>query len=279
MKTKRLAEPLQRNNLLMSFRWKTFIVLLMASVTLSGCAYMASLIPREMFYEVSLTPVLSEGRGEYQIDPDDSKIVMFSHEGMVVKVRPYTDDELNRLYPPLYDGRHTNPYTTDALDVDLGYVPPIFMVFDVTVVNKTYSKIEFDPAKTRITTDTGRTLRYYDPGRAGEGVDPLGGNRFSTYYQTERGRSGIDKDINLERMGLIYKTAFHRFRPVFRGDERSGTLTFDKLPQDAKEIVLTVSDFVLSFDASGNPERTIDFECRFAVNQGVIESEVDPILE
>ena len=58
------------------------------------------------------------------------------------------------------------------LDVDLGYVPPIFMVFDVTVVNKTYSKIEFDPAKTRITTDTGRTLRYYDPGRAGEGVDP-----------------------------------------------------------------------------------------------------------
>ena len=80
-------------------------------------------------------------------------------------------------------------------------------------------------------------------------------------------------------MGLIYKTAFHRFRPVFRGDERSGTLTFDKLPQDAKEIVLTVSDFVLSFDASGNPERTIDFECRFAVKQGVIESEVDPILE
>ena len=43
--------------------------------------------------------------------------------------------------------------------------------------------------------------------------------------------------------------------------------------------MLTVSDFVLSFDASGNPERTIDFECRFAVKQGVIESEVDPILE
>ena len=117
------------------------------------------------------------------------------------------------------------------LDVDLGYVPPIFMVFDVTVVNKTYSKIEFDPAKTRITTDTGRTLRYYDPGRAGEGVDPPGGNRFSTYYQTERGRSGIDKDINLERMGLIYKTAFHRFRPVFRGDERSGTLTLTNCPK------------------------------------------------
>ena len=81
----------------MSFRWKTFIVLLAASATLSGCAYLASLIPREMFYEVALSPELPEGKGEYQIDPDDPQIVVFSHEGMVVKVRPYTDDELNKL--------------------------------------------------------------------------------------------------------------------------------------------------------------------------------------
>jgi len=263
----------------MSFRLKSIASLMVLASSLSGCAYLASLIPREMYYEVALTPVLPEGRGEYQIDPDDPQAVLFSHEGMVVRVRPYTDDELNALYPPLYDGRHTNPYTTNELDVDLGYVPPIFIVFDITVINKTYSKIEFDPAKTQLTTNTGRTLRYYDPGRAGEGVDPLGGNQFSTYYQTERGRSGIDKDINLERMGLIYKTAFHRFRPVFRGDDRSGTLTFDKLPQDATEVVLSVDDFVLSFDASGNPERTIDFECRFNVQQGVVESEIEPLLE
>ncbi len=262
-----------------SLRLSSIALCMTIIATLSGCAYLASLIPREMYYEVSLKPVLPEGRGEYQIDPDDPQVVTFSHEGMVVRVRPYTDDELNALYPPLFDGRHTNPYTTDQLNVDLGYVPPIFMVFDVTVVNQTYSKIEFDPAKTMLTTNTGRKLRYYDPGRAGEGVDPLGGNRFSTYYQTERGRSGIDKDINLERMGLIYKTAFHRFRPVFRGDERSGTLTFDKLPSDATEVVLSVDDFVLSFDASGNPERTIDFECRFTVSQGIVESEVDPLLE
>lgn len=244
---------------------------------LSGCAYLASLIPKEMHYEVSLTPVIPEGRGEYQLDPEDPKTVIFSHEGMLVKIRPHIDAELDELYPPLFDGRHTNPYTTAELDIDLGYVPPIFFVFDVLVLNETYAKIEFDPAKTLLTTNTGRELRYYDPGRAGEGVDVLGGNLFSTYYQTELGRSGQEKDINLERMGLVYKTAFHRMRPVFRGDKRSGKLAFDSLPKDATQIVLSVREFVLAFDASGNPERTIDFECRFDVQQGVISSGVVPI--
>ena len=136
---------------------------------LSGCAYLAGLIPQEMYYEVALTPVIPKGQGEYQSDPDDPQTVIFSHEGMVVKIRPYTDAELNELYPPLFDGRHTNPYTTNQLDIDLGYVPPIFLVFDVEVINETYAKIEFDPAKTLLTTDTGKKMRYYDPGVRGKG--------------------------------------------------------------------------------------------------------------
>ena len=244
---------------------------------LSGCAYLAGLIPQEMYYEVALTPVIPKGQGEYQSDPDDPQTVIFSHEGMVVKIRPYTDAELNELYPPLFDGRHTNPYTTNQLDIDLGYVPPIFLVFDVEVINETYAKIEFDPAKTLFRTDKGKKMRYYDPGRAGEGVHPLGGNLFSTYYQTEMGRSGLDKDINLERMGVIYKTAFHRFRSVFRGDKRSGKLAFDSLPKDVTEVVLSINEFVLAFDANGNPENTIDFECRFKVEQGVVTSDIVPI--
>ncbi len=261
----------------MPFRKSLAVFFFIAISLLGGCAYLAGLIPQEKYYDVTLTPIIPEGKGEYQLDPDEPKTVIFSHEGMLVKIRPHTDAELDELYPPLFDGRHTNPYTTNELDLDLGYVPPIFIVFDVQVINKTYAKIEFDPAKTLLTTNTGRELRYYDPGRAGEGVDPLGGNRFSTYYQTELGRSGLDKDINLERMGLIYKTAFHRFRKVFRGDGRSGKLAFDSLPLDATEVVLSVRKFVLAFDANGNPERTIDFECRFKVEQGVISSEIESL--
>ena len=257
---------------------KILVPLAIGCMALSlGCASLKALIPKDMYYDIAMTPVLSEGGGAYQVDPDDPNRVSFSHEGMRIEVRPYTDAELNDLFPPLMDGRHVNPYTTDVLDVELGYVPPVFTVFDVKVINETYAKIEFNPANTLLTTNTGRELRYYDPGRAGEGVEAGRGNRFSAYYQTERGRSGLDKDTNLERMGLIYKSAFHRFRPVFRGDERSGTLSFANLPTDATSVVLEINDFALRFDASGNPEHTIDFQFEFDVVQGVVTSGVDPI--
>jgi len=254
-----------------------FLVISSVVFIMSGCAYLSGLIPKEAYYEVTLTPNLSDGDGAYTIDPDDPRTIEFSHEGMVVRIRPYTDNELNGLYPPLFDGRHTNPYTTDIYETDLGYVPPIFTVFDIEVVNQTYAKIEFDPAKTMLKCDTGAELRYYDPGRAGEGVDPLGGNKFNAYYQTERGRSGLDKDINLERMGMIYKTAFHRFRPVFRGDKRSGKLAFAILPKDVTSVTLSIREFILAFNPSGGAESTIDFECSFDVNQGIVKAELDPL--
>ena len=83
------------------------------------------------------------------------------------------------------------------------------------------------------------------------GVDPLGGNKFSAYYQAERGRSGLDKDINLERMGMIYKTAFHHLSAGFRGDKRSGKLAFAIISQDVKSVTLSVQDFILAFNPSG----------------------------
>tara|TARA_B100001250_G_scaffold405257_1_gene422477 strand:- start:21 stop:809 length:789 start_codon:yes stop_codon:yes gene_type:complete len=259
-----------------SNKWFVLVISSVVFIT-SGCAYLSGLIPKEAYYEVILTPNLSDEGGAYTIDPDDPRTIEFSHEGMVVRIRPYTDNELNGLYPPLFDGRHTNPYTTDIYETDLGYVPPIFTVFDIEVVNQTYAKIEFDPAKTMLKCDTGAELRYYDPGRAGEGVDPLGGNKFNAYYQTERGRSGLDKDINLERMGMIYKTAFHRFRPVFRGDKRSGKLAFAILPKDVTSVTLSVREFILAFNPSGGAESTIDFECSFDVNQGIVKTELDPL--
>ena len=114
-------------------------------------------------------------------------------------------------------------------------------------------------------------------GCRGLAVDPLGGNKFSAYYQTERGRSGLDKDINLERMGMIYKTAFHRFRPVFRGDKRSGKLAFAIISQDVKSVTLSVQDFILAFNPSGGAESTIDFEFKFDVKQGIVKTELDPL--
>lgn len=239
------------------------ILCLAALGSMWGCT---SLIPPELQYAMHMGPILPEGRGDFFVDLEDSSTV-FSKEGLLIKVRHLTDDELNVRFPPLYDGRHINPYTYEAKDPEKGYVPLRFTAFEVEVINNTYAKVELDPAKVLMISG-GETFRYYDPGR--EGAVVLGGNSFTKYYKMELGTSGNEREINLERMGTIYRTVYHRQRPIFKEDKRMGLLVFDPLPQENDEILLQFNDFVLSFDASDNPEETIDIEFRFEVNQGVV---------
>ena len=239
------------------------ILCLAALGSMWGCA---GLIPSELKYNVHMDPILPEGRGDYYVDLDDSSTV-FSKEGLLIKVRHLGDDELNERFPRLYDGRHINPYTYEAKDPEKGYTPPRFTVFEVEVINNTYAKVELDPAKVLMTSG-GETFHYYDPGR--EGAVVLGGNSFTKYYKMELGTSGNEREINLERMGTIYRTVYHRQRPIFKEDKRLGLLVFDPLSQKNDEILLQFNEFVLSFDASDNPEETVDIEFRFKVNQGVV---------
>ena len=153
-----------------------WLVLVAVAAAAWGCA---GLIPAELQYMVDIDPILPKGRGDYHIDPEDSSVV-FSKEGAIVAIRHLTDEELNREFPPLLDGRHVNPYTYAEVDPNKGYAPPRFTVFDVTVTNNTYAKVEFDPAKAVLITDQGEEFRYYDAGR--EGANPLGGNSFSKYF-------------------------------------------------------------------------------------------------
>ena len=152
----------------------------------------------------------------------------------------------------------------------LGYVPPRFTVFDVTVVNETYAKILFDPAKAVLITDKREEFRYYDGGR--EAADLLGGNSFNRYYGLESGRSGNELKLNMERRGLINKTVYHRQRFVFKGDRRTGLLVFDPLTANTRQIRLLVKEFVLAFDANGNPEEMVDVEFVFDIDQRVVEA-------
>lgn len=233
---------------------------------LVGCA---GLIPPDLEHRMHLEPLLPEGRGDYYVDLEDSSVV-FSVEGALIKVRHLNDQELDAEFPPLWDGKHINPYTSGEVDPDIGYVRPIFAVFRVTVINSTYAKIEFDPARAIVLTDAGERLTFYDASRGSDSP-----NNFRKYYRVELGISGIEKNLALERMGTVYKTAYHRQRPVFRGDRHSGLVAFDALAEDVRGITLSIRDFVLSFDANDNPERTVDCEFRFRVDQQIVEPVVD----
>ena len=237
------------------------LLVLLAMGLAYGCA---GLVPKDLKYLVHMDPILPEGRGDYYVDLDDSSTV-FSKEGVLIKVRYLKDVELNREFPPLFDGRHVNPYTFEKKPEGKSYIPPRFTTFEVTVINETYSKVQFDPATAVLYTDGGEEYRYYDPGR--EGATILGSNSFNQYYKAELGISGNEKELALERMGVIYKTIYHRFRPVFRGSQRSGFLIFDPLSEDTRGIRLEFNDFVLSFDASDLAEETVDIEFRFNVAQ------------
>ena len=50
-------------------------------------------------------------------------------------------------------------------------------------------------------------------------------------------------------------------------------VAFDPLPADVSEVRLQINEFVLSFDADGNPEASTSVEFRFAVDQGVVKLE------
>jgi len=239
--------------------------LLLPWLALAGCG---GLIPPNLKCQLQLQPQLPPGDGSYSIDLADSSVI-FSKEGAQISVKFLTDDELNARFPPLFDGRHINPYTFALKDPRKGYVPPRFTVFQVTVSNATYAKIEFDPGKATLVTDRGEEYLYYDAGR--EGANPLVGNSFTKYYKTELGISGNEKELSLERMGTVYKTIYHRNRPVFREDRRTGMLVFDALPEGTQEIRLEIKDFVLSFDASDNPEQTVDVEFRFRLDRKIVE--------
>jgi hypothetical protein len=240
-------------------------MVLLSLVLLTGCA---GLIPPEFVHRMHMKPLVPEGRGDYYVDLEDSSLV-FSVEGALIKVKHLDDQELDLDFPPLWDGKHINPYTSGDVNPDIGYTPPIFTVFRVTVTNSTYSKIEFDPAQAIVLTDVGERLTFYDASRGSDSP-----NNFRKYYKVELGISGREKNLALERMGTVYKTAYHRARPVFRGDTHSGLVAFDPLSLDVREIILTFNDFVLSFDANNNPQETVDFEFRFSVDQ-----QIKPALE
>ena len=247
----------------------TYIITALTALTaLAVSAGCAGLIPAQKQYQVLAEPVLPEGRGNVYVDLEDSSVV-FTKEGAIIKVRLLSDAELNERFPLGPDGRFVNPYSYRKNDPVLGYVPPRFTVFDVTVINETYSKILFDPAKALLIDDKRKEFRYYDGAR--DATDLLGGNTFATYFGLTSGRSGNELQLNMERRGLINKTIYQRNRLVFKGDRRTGLLVFDPLTDNTRQIRLLLKEFVLVFDLHGDPEKYVDVEFVFDIEQRVVE--------
>ncbi|MBT4504272.1 MAG: hypothetical protein HOC74_41480 [Gemmatimonadetes bacterium] len=227
-----------------------------------GCALTP---PPELEYFVKTDAVLPDGE-VYYIDPVDSTVV-WNQEGVQVKVKFYNDEMLDARFPEY------SPYTLKGVVVpELGYPPPLWTAFEITVINRTRERVELDPTQLMIRLDNGQ--HYYC--RQGVGGWRDGEEYFNYSYLKWGSRAGnIHYHASFERNDIWRKTEFLREKPVRKGKKYVGIVTFPPLPPETKSFTLEVNNFILGFDrfqvGYGNPVEFTDLVFEFKVDQGVVE--------
>jgi hypothetical protein len=220
----------------------------------------------ERKYSIRVEPVLPAGSSAYYIDPLDSSIV-WSQEGIILKVKPLSDDDLNREY-----AKGVNPFTLgNWKDPEKGYTPPLYTVFQITVINQTRERVEFDLTRVVLKTDMGWKFHCH------QGSGPWDGYPYVYDYGYLRWSSldGNTKYTEQDKNQIWERSVIQREKPVRKDNKYSGKITFPPLPTDVTSFTLEVNDFILAFDAYkagyGNPTETTNISFSFKVHQSVTE--------
>jgi len=275
---------------------------LVATLWVAGCSLTP---PPHLSYYIEATPVLPEGE-EYYIDPVDSSVV-WSRAGVEVKVQLLTDEDLDAEYEP-----DVSPFTLGDVRVPYGrypahpstdpglygsYTPPLFTVFEITVINRTRERVEFDPTQVALRLDDGRFFycsqgiglwdgyphtydyAYLKFSDSPADMPDLTGN-VQRYVLGLGERDGRSQFRARDARRIWNQTTLQREKPVRKGERYSGKITFPPLPLDADSFVLQVRDFILAFDGyepgKGNPVETTDMAFRFEVDHGIARVERRP---
>ena len=220
-----------------------------------GCIF----VPSQILYKSYLLPNSPQATPDrYAVEEDG--VVTYALEGLRIRVEYMTDEALNAVFPEDSSrGRFsTNPYTYgNWIDPLLGYTPNRFTVFRITVSNDTYAKVLLDPIKPLLYTDRGEVLHTY-------GIPAFSPHEsFERYYRAIRGQSGNESYRFDLRMGNVRSSAYLEDTRVFKGESYSGLVAFAPLDEEVQRVQLVLEDFVLKFDASGQPLETVDIVFEF----------------
>ena len=230
------------------------------------CLCACALLPPDLQYQIRTRPQeeLLQEPG-YYYDREDSTTV-FEKDGFRLKLRYLSDEELNREYARLtFREPNLNPFTYGRdRDLDLGYAPPRFTVFEVTVFNQGYPKVMVDPARMVLHTDRGDRFEYWDVLRRDAS------NSFEQYYLERLGQGGNEEFYFNQRLGLVREALYRRNTFVPNGDRYAGKVVFAPLHGEVREVAVEVRRIVLRVDAYDRPKETVDAEFRWSVEQGVV---------
>ena len=240
-------------------------LLLCSALAIGGCATLKSLESQaQQQYYIELEPILPAG-DTYYIDPIDSSVV-WSEQGVQVKVKFYDDAMLDAEYDPRF-----TPYTLTGVEIPgLDYTPPLWTVFEVTVINRTRERVELDPTQAVLRLDDGRRLLC----RQGAGNWYDAEEFFDYSYLKWGGQEGnVRYHASLDRNPIWEKSQYYREKPVRKGSRYTGKLTFPPLPAATRSFTLEIADFILAFDrfqvGYGNPVEFTDLQFAFNVDHGV----------
>jgi len=221
--------------------------------------------PPDLHYALLVQPreaLLADA--SYYFDAEDSTAV-FVREGFRLKLRYLSDQVLNQEYARFtFREPNLNPFTYGRdRDLDRGYAPPRFTVFEMTVVNQSYPKVMVDPAKMVLRTDRGGEYRYWDV------LKRDADNSFERYYMARRGKGGNEDYYYQERLGLVREALFRRHMFVFRGDTYRGKVVFAPLHEDVQAIDIEIDGIVLRVDAFDRPKEVTAAAFAFAVTHEI----------
>ena len=173
----------------------------------------------------------------------DDGTVTFEQDRFEVKLKPMTDEELNRqFFNNSQDGpKSTNPYTfgnTEFWGTD--QEKQRFTVFRVSVKNYAYPKVKIDPSK--IVVKASNKREYWS----------LNFEQLDTYYRAYAiGYRGNEYARYQERRALLRRT-----------------MLLPALHPDVSDIEVQVLDVVLRFDFRNEPVETTNISYNFVRDIG-----------
>ena len=192
----------------------------------------------------------------------DDGSVTFIQDRLEVRLKPMTDEELNRQFSSHSESgpKSTNPYTFGDTKFWEGEKERTrFTVFRLSIKNYAYPKVKIDPAKIVLKSNNKR--EYWS----------LNLQQMDTYYRSYAiGYRGNEYARYQERLDLLRRTLF-RNEEIFSGQEAEGFVVFPVLHPDVKDVKAIVHDAVLRFDFRNEPVETIDINYFFEREVGRIE--------
>lgn len=236
-------------------RTLVFSLIGLIPLLLDGCGY-------KFGYRHFAGPIVPATGQVTEMRVGDDRSIIFVLDRLEVRLRPITDDMLNRQFPDVSvsrEGLYQNPYVSPNNPYTYGdwgppeedRMPSRFTVFLIQVKNYAFPKVRVDPSNVQVVATNGR--RY--PSLSFEAL-------IEYYWPYAVGHAGNSYKYFDERKDILRSTLLQD-NMIFSGQEVQGYIVFPPLDYDVEEFTVRVEEMVLRFDYRDEPVETVDVLYRF----------------